>query len=36
MRQKAREASGFWVQKRPDLLGLSLDELKELLGDESI
>ena len=35
MRKKAREASGFWVKKRPDLLGLSLDELKELLGDES-
>jgi hypothetical protein len=35
MRNKAREASGFWVKKRPDLLGLSLDELKELLGEES-
>ncbi|KID80837.1 ATP-dependent DNA helicase PIF1 [Metarhizium guizhouense ARSEF 977] len=35
MRKKAREASGFWVKKRPDLLGLSLDELKELLGEES-
>ena len=33
MRNKAREASGFWVKKRPDLLGLSLDELKELLGE---
>ena len=35
MRQKAWEASGFWVKKRPDLLGLSLDELKEFLGEES-
>jgi hypothetical protein len=35
IRQKAREVSGFWVKKRPDLLGLSLDELKELLGEES-
>jgi hypothetical protein len=35
MRKKAREASGFWVKKRPNLLGLSLDELKELLGEES-
>jgi hypothetical protein len=35
MRGKAREASGFWVKKRSDLLGLSLDELKELLGKES-
>ncbi|OAQ58434.1 ATP-dependent DNA helicase PIF1 [Pochonia chlamydosporia 170] len=35
MRKKAQEASGFWVKKRPDLLGLSLDELKELLGEES-
>ena len=35
MRNKAREASGFWVKKRPDLLVLSLDELKELLGEES-
>jgi ATP-dependent DNA helicase PIF1 len=35
MRKKAREASGFWVKKRPDLLGLSLDELKELLGEET-
>lgn len=34
MRNKAREASGFWVRKRPDLLHLSLDELKELLGEE--
>jgi hypothetical protein len=35
MRHKAREASGFWVKKRHDLLGLSLDELKELLGEQS-
>jgi hypothetical protein len=35
MRNKAREASGFWLKKRPDLLGLSLDELKELLREES-
>ena len=36
MRQKVREASSFWVNKRPDLLDLSLDELKELLGEESV
>ncbi|KID81516.1 ATP-dependent DNA helicase PIF1 [Metarhizium guizhouense ARSEF 977] len=30
MRKKAQE-----VKKRPDLLGLSVDELKELLGEES-